>query len=113
MEQGGAADNAGLQAGDIITKIDDTDISELGDITAALRSYTAGDTVTIEYYRNNEEHTTQLTFDSVPQDNLAATQESSQDNSGSSGGYTDPYSDPWNFFNYFFGNGGRYSGSAA
>ncbi len=113
VEQGGAADNAGLQAGDIITKIDDTDISELGDITAALRSYTAGDTVTIEYYRNNEQRTTQLTFDSVPQDNLAATQESSQDNSGSSGGYTDPYSDPWNFFNYFFGNGGRYSGSAA
>ena len=93
--EGGAADNAGLQAGDIITRIDDTAIGELGDITAALKSYTAGDTVTITYYRNNEEQTTQLTFDSVPQE-TQTTRESTttqQPNNSNNGNFN-----PWDYF---------------
>ena len=111
VEEGGAADRAGLQAGDIITRIDDTAIEEFSDITAALKSYTAGDTATITYYRGNEEHTAQVTFDSVPQDNLTPTTDDGSSQDG--GDYSNPYADPWEFFEYFFGNGGRYSDRAA
>ena len=112
VEEGGAADRAGLQAGDIITKIDDMKISEYSDITAALKSYTAGDTATITYYRNNTEQTTQLTFDSVPQ-----TTETAEDTSTQQPTQTYPddgYWDPWEeFFDYYFDRrGGGYSGSA-
>ena len=100
VEEGGAADRAGLRAGDIITKIDDISIGELGDVTAALKSYTAGDTVTITYYRSNEEQTTQLTFDSVPEENQTVQQsETQQPSSDYSGGYGDNwFFDPWDFF---------------
>ena len=98
--EGGAADRAGLQAGDIITKIDDTAITQYGDITAALKRYTAGDTVTITYYRDNEEQTTQLTFDSVPQENQTVQQsETQQPSNNYNGGYDDNwFFDPWDFF---------------
>ena len=103
VESGGAADRAGLQAGDIITAIDDTAITTYSDISAALRSYRAGDTVTITYYRNNQEATTQLTFDSVPQENQV-TQESAttQQPSNNYNGYFNPW-------DYFFG-GSSYNG---
>ena len=98
--EGGAADRAGLQAGDIITKIDDTAITQYGDITAALKRYTAGDTVTITYYRGNEEQTTQLTFDSVPQENQTVQQsETQQPSNNYNGDYDDNwFFDPWEFF---------------
>ena len=101
--EGGAADKAGLQAGDIITGIGDDSISQLSDITAALRSYRAGDTVTITYYRNNQQATTELTFDSVPQENQV-TQESNttQQPSNNYNGYFNPW-------DYFFG-GSSYNG---
>ena len=103
VESGGAADRAGLQAGDIITAIDDTAITTYSDISAALRSYRAGDTVTITYYRNNQEATTQLTFDSVPQENQV-TQESAttQQPSNNYNGYFNPW-------DHFFG-GSSYNG---
>ena len=103
--EGGAADKAGLQAGDIITGIGDDSISQLSDITAALRSYRAGDTVTITYYRNNQQATTELTFDSVPQENQV-TQESNttQQPSNNYNGYFNPW-------DYFFG-GSSYNGYA-
>ena len=100
VEEGGAADRAGLRAGDIITKIDDIAIGELGDITAALKSYTAGDTVTITYYRNNQEQTAQLTLDSVPEENQTIQQSETQlPSSSDNGGYNDNwFSNPWDFF---------------
>ena len=95
VEPGSAAEKAGLQMGDVITKIGDTAIS-------------AGDTVTLTIYRAGGTKEVELTFDAVPQ-----TQETAQDNSqqqqqgGSNGGY---YYNPWDFFNSFFGNG--YYGSS-
>ena len=42
-----AADKAGLKLGDVITKMDDTDITSYEDLVAAKKSYSAGDTVTL------------------------------------------------------------------
>ncbi len=108
VEPGSAAEKAGLQMGDVITKIGDTAISDMNDLNAAKKSYRAGDTVTLTIYRAGGTKEVELTFDAAPQ-----TQETAQDNSqqqqqgGSNGGY---YYNPWDFFNSFFGNG--YYGSS-
>ena len=47
VEENGPADQAGLQLGDVITKIDDTEIASLDDLTAAKKGCAAGDTSTL------------------------------------------------------------------
>ena len=56
--------------------------------------------MTITYYRGNEEQTTQLTFDSVPQENQTVQQsETQQPSNNYNGGYDDNwFFDPWEFF---------------
>ena len=113
VEEGSCAETAGIRRGDIITKIDDTEITGVSQLTSVKNSYRAGDTVRVEVYRSGEALTLTLTFDE--QEN--GTQESGgrvqdpapqQTSSGSYGGqnpygnYGDEFfnSFPWS---YFFG----------
>ncbi len=48
------AAEAGLQAGDLITGMDDATIASYSDLTAALSTHSAGDEVTIKVLRNKE-----------------------------------------------------------
>ena len=106
VEEGGAADKAGLRMGDVITKVGDTEVNTMEDLNAAKKQYSAGDTVTMTIDRQGETLTVEITWGSVPQEQQVTTQEQSA--SQPSQGYTDPY----DLFDYFFGNGG-YSGSSA
>ena len=111
VEEGSAADKAGLQMGDVITKIDDTTISDMTDLNAAKKSYRAGDTVTLTVYRGGETIEVPLTFDAVPESAETNNSDQSTDNSyNGNGGYGNGgngyYSNPWDFFNNFFGYGG-------
>lgn len=106
VEEGGAADKAGLRMGDVITKVGDTEVNTMEDLNAAKKQYSAGDTVTMTIDRQGETLTVEITWGSVPQEQQVTTQEQSANQP--SQGYTDPY----DLFDYFFGNGG-YSGSSA
>ena len=104
VEKGGAGDKAGLKLGDVITKLNDTAITSMEDLSAAKKNYKAGDTVTLTVYRDGQEITTQLTFDTQPQttgstdsDSQQTTPDSNSGNSGSSGGYNS------DLYDYFFG----------
>ena len=99
VEDGGPADQAGLQLGDVITAIDDTEITSLDDLTAARKSYTAGDTCTLTVYRQGETTTLQLTWGAAPAEQQAESQSQTQQDNSQSGGYIDPN----DLFNYFFG----------
>ena len=102
VEEGSAADKAGLKMGDVITKVDDTAIATMEDLTAVKKQYSAGDTVTLTLYREGAETTAELTWDSVPADQQVQEEtQTSQSQSGQSGG---SYSNPYDIFNYFFGN---------
>ena len=101
-ESGGAGEKAGLQLGDVITKLNDTAITSMTDLTMAKKGYKAGDTVTLTVYRGGEYITLELTFDQQPQTTGEETQQSSQGQSG--GNYYDPFPDP---YDYFFGQNGR------
>ena len=63
VDTGSAAEKAGLQAGDIITKIGDTEITSYTELKAAVRGYSAGDEAEIVLYRAGESITVTITFD--------------------------------------------------
>ena len=104
VEDGGAGDKAGLKLGDVITKLNDTQITSMEDLSAAKKGFKAGDTVTLSVLRDGKEITTQLTFDAQPQTTDDTTDSSqSGDNSYNNGnnGYSgNGYSD---LYVYFFG----------
>ena len=102
---GGAGDKAGLRLGDVITKMNDTDLTSRQDMSAAMKSYRAGDTVTLTVYRNGQYITTELTFDAQPQTTGSDTEDSTDDSNGGNGGYYGQMPDNWqDFYNYFFGS---------
>ena len=66
--EGSAAEQAGLQTGDILTAIDGNDISTQENLTRTMSYYAAGDTAEITYMRADNgkyiEHTAKVTFGS-------------------------------------------------
>ena len=66
VEDGQPAADAGLQQGDVITKVDDTKITGGSDLTSAIRSHQPGDKVTITYTRDGDEKTAEVTLGELP-----------------------------------------------
>jgi putative serine protease PepD len=64
VSAGSAGANAGLKAGDVITKVDDHLITSSDGLVAIIRSYRPGDQVTVTYERGGATHTVQVTLDS-------------------------------------------------
>ncbi|HVX44144.1 MAG TPA: trypsin-like peptidase domain-containing protein [Mycobacteriales bacterium] len=60
----GAAKDAGLEAGDVITKFGDRQISSADDLVAAVRSHRPDDSISVTYERGGSEHRTKATLGS-------------------------------------------------
>ena len=103
-ESGGAGEKAGLQLGDVITKLNDIAITSMTDLTMAKKSYKAGDTVTLTVYRSGEYITLDLTFDQQPQTTGEDTEQDTQQTPQQGSDYSDLFRD---FYNYYFGQNGR------
>ncbi len=71
VDSGTCAEAAGLQAGDIITRLDDTEINSYTDLKQAKRQYSAGDTAELTVYRAGEELKLTITFDEEKPSNLS------------------------------------------
>ena len=54
--EGSAAEAAGLAVGDIVTRVDDDEISSVGRLGLTVRRKDGGDVVEIEYWRDGERH---------------------------------------------------------
>ena len=104
VEEGKAAQKAGLQMGDVITKVDDHDIRTMEDLTAVKKQYAAGDTSTLTVYRGGQTITVELTWDAVPADKQSEDETSQSSNSGNNGQPGNGYTNPYDIFDYFFGN---------
>lgn len=107
VEEGGAAERAGLKMGDVILKVDDNEIKTMEDLTSVKKQYAAGDTSVLTIYREKQEMTVELTWDAVPADqqNNQVQQEQSQNNNQYGDPYGNPYGgyyNPFDIFNYFF-----------
>ena len=67
VEKGGAADRAGIKAKDIVVQIGQTPVSNVTDLTRALRGYKAGDTTTVVVLRGGARVELEITLDEKPQ----------------------------------------------
>ncbi len=65
VTDGGAADQAGLQPGDVITGIQDQTISTTEELNAVKNQYKAGDTITLTYVRAGETKKVDVTLAEV------------------------------------------------
>jgi len=64
VTSGSAGEAAGLQRGDIVTKVDGDLISGSDDLVATIRSHRPDDSVTLTYLRDGETVTGEVTLDS-------------------------------------------------
>ena len=108
VEEGTAADKAGLKRDDVITKVDDQEIKTVEDLNAAKKKYSAGDTATLTVYRDGQTITVDIVWGAVPaeqktQETQQEQQPQQQPRNGGQYGNGFPFND--DFFNYFFGNG--------
>ena len=99
--KGGAADRAGLQAKDIIIDLGGYEVSNITDLTRALRNFKADDTTTVTILRNGKEMTLEITLDEKPRETAAETVPQPSGEMPSSGSYEDWYD---YFFSPFFGD---------
>ncbi len=60
-----SGDRAGLQSGDVILSLAGTRVTSTNDLVSAKKPYLAGDTVTLEIWRDGETFETEMTFDEV------------------------------------------------
>lgn len=82
VTDGSPAAEAGLQKGDVITKIDDEDITSADALILAIRAHETGDSVKVTYVRDGKEQTAQVTLGS----DEALQQSQNEDSSNSLGG---------------------------
>ncbi|MBR6530041.1 MAG: trypsin-like peptidase domain-containing protein [Clostridia bacterium] len=54
LQEGGAAEKAGVRRGDIITAVADVEVTTVNELKSALNAYLAGDQVELTIYRNRE-----------------------------------------------------------
>ena len=63
ITSGGPAEAAGLERGDLITKIDDTDITGYADLSATISKHKVGDTIKLTVYRSGKYYSVNVTLD--------------------------------------------------
>jgi putative serine protease PepD len=66
VESGTPAAEAGLVEGDVITGVDDEDVADAAALTAAIRSHSPGDDVTVTFTRDEDEQTVDVTLGELP-----------------------------------------------
>lgn len=97
VESGHCAEAAGVQPKDIITALGDTAVSNVTDLTRALRGYAAGDTTTLTVVRGGSQLTLDITLDEKPQE--TTTPPAPEGEMPSSGNYDEWY----DYFRKYFG----------
>lgn len=60
--EGGPADAAGLQNGDIITAIDGTDVTTVEELTTAIKTHKIGDKIELKVWRSGQEYRATITI---------------------------------------------------
>jgi serine protease Do len=106
VTDGGAAAKAGLKVGDVITKIDDTKITSLEDLTVAKKSYSAGDTATFTINRSGKTMTVKVTWGQQPKEEADTSTSATQNQSGTGSQDNQDNQDDQDIFNYFFNQNG-------
>ena len=70
VSKGGPAEKAGLEVGDIITKLDGQAIGSMDEMIQLMESKNIGDSITLTYVRNGQENTATVTIGDKTQMNF-------------------------------------------
>jgi serine protease Do len=84
---GTPAAEAGLQAGDVITKLNGQEVKDAGDLTREIGMMKPGDKVQLTYMRNGAEKTADVTLTSLKNENVANAQSNAPQPQESSDGF--------------------------
>lgn len=101
--EGSCGQKAGLQAGDIITAVNDTEVSSSNQLSSLIKGYKAGDSVSLTIYRNGESQTLSVTLDedtaerSQAMDELYRDYQESQQQTQQQQQQSNPFSWGWPF----------------
>jgi putative serine protease PepD len=68
VEDGQPAADAGLQEGDVITRVADDAVEDAAALTAAVRALSPGDRVEVAFTRDGDEHTVEVALGELPAD---------------------------------------------
>lgn len=60
--EGGAAEDAGIEKGDVITEVDGQKVTKFGDLSGIIAQKRPGDKVSLTYLHNKKKHTKQVTL---------------------------------------------------
>ena len=117
VNEGSAAETAGLQTGDIITALDGKAVSGSSELTSMIKQYHAGDTAEITVWRNGEEVLLSITFDEkLPEEESKEEEKTDGGASSPEPGQDGQYyyygngDDMEEFFRQFFDNFGGFGG---
>ena len=99
VAEGGPAEQAGIQVGDVVTAIDDDEITSSDAMLLAVRSHSVGDTVTVTLMRGSKEMQVQVTLGS----DEALQQQQKESDSSSQGSLLEQYLEQ---YGNGYGNGG-------
>ena len=104
VEAGGPAEAAGLKVGDIITKIQGTDVSTVQELNNIRNTYSIGDEVTLTVYSSNEYKDVKITLQEQVVEEATNNNATVQQNSNTSRGNSSqvPSSPDDSIFKYFF-----------
>ena len=103
VDPNGAAAAAGLQAGDIITQIDGIAILSMTDLSAAKKSYSAGDAAQFTVIRGGQSMQVSVVWGAEPDADAASAPHSPQGQGGQLYGGSSPYGDPFALVPYYGG----------
>lgn len=108
VNEGSAAETAGVQKGDIIVALDGQPVAGSGELTSMLKQYHAGDTATITVSRDREDIDLTVVFDAKPQETEEENSNEQASDEPRQGGqyYSYGNGDMEDFFRQFFGNFG-------
>lgn len=108
VNEGSAAETAGIQKGDIIVALDGQTVAGSGELTSMLKQYHAGDTATITVSRDRENIDLTVVFDAKPQETEEEDSNEQASDEPRQGGqyYSYGNGDMEDFFRQFFGNFG-------
>ena len=98
VNPGSAAEKAGIEKGDVITKMGETEIKSYSDLTSALKDYSAGDSASVTVYRSGEYLELSITFDEYQSTIGSNAQEEEEDQEAEGYGFGN------DFFQFPFGN---------
>lgn len=68
---GGPLDQAGLRHGDVILKLDGTDVKDFSALQSVMDKHNVGDSVSLDYTRNGSDHEVTVVLQESPQNDLS------------------------------------------